>query len=152
MLHIKEIFDDIMLLADILEENGIDAFKIPKGIESEKITAWETQYGIRLPQGYKDFIVLANGFNYSCSQILPLEGVKLIECPEEFKGYYMIGSYIGDGSLILTDKNGDFYYGDHAFGVKKADFLKFLVDDILYYMKDSLKENEIEIPENLNMR
>lgn len=151
MLNIKEIFDDIVLLADILEENGIDSFKFPKGIESGKIADWETRHGVKLPQGYKDFLACANGFHYSGAEILPLERVVLIDQPEEFRDYYAIGSYIGDGSQILCDEDGNFYYGDHAFGVEQSDFAQFLINDIIYYMKDDLKESGIEIPENLNV-
>lgn len=146
MRTIKELFDDIILLADIIEDNGIDTYKIQKGIEYEKIKEWEENNEVRLPEGYKEFIVLANGFSYGSTQILPLEKIDVIDVPEEFKGFYMIGSYIGDGSLILSDKNGNFYYGDHAFGLEHVDFLKFLENDILRYMKDDLKDNNISIP------
>ena len=71
---------------------------------------------------------------------------------EQFPGYYIMGSYMGDGSLILLDKSGDFYYGDHAFGISKVDFSKFLEDDILQYMKEDLMDNDIELPEDLNTK
>ena len=152
MRKVKELFDDIILLANMIEDNGIDTYRIQKGIEEEKIKEWEENNAVKLPVGYKEFIVLANGFSYGTTQILPLERIDVIEVPEEFKGFYMIGSYIGDGSLILSDKIGNFYYGDHAFGLECVDFLKFLEDDILRYMKDDLKDNNISIPENLNTR
>lgn len=147
MHSIKEIFDDIVLLADVLEENAIDALGFPEGIEIEKIKEWEQGNAVKLPQGYKDFIVLANGFNYRGTQILPLERIEQVEVPEKFKGCYMLGSFIGDGFLILSDEQGNFYCGDHVFGVEKEDLYKFLNDNVLDYMIDDLKENDIEIPE-----
>lgn len=152
MHSVKEIFEDMRVLADILEEYAIDTFKFPEGIEIKKIEEWEQRNNMKLPQGYKDFIVLANGFRYGTTKILPLEKVEMVAIPDGFKGYYMIGSYIGDGSLVLSDEKGDFYYGDHAFGIKKVEFSKFLQDDILAYMKDEFKENDLEIPDNLNTR
>ena len=59
--------------------------------------------------------------------------------PEEIKGYYMLGSYIGDGSLLFSDKLGRFYCDDHAFGIKETEFSLFLEEDILYYMKERVK-------------
>lgn len=152
MHSVKEIFEDMRVLADILEEYAIDTVKFPKGIEIEKIEEWEQRNNMKLPQEYKEFIILADGFRYGTTQILPLDKVELVAVPDEFKGYYMLGSYVGDGSLVLSDEHGDFYYGDHAFGIKKAEFSKFLEDDILFYMKDAMKENALEIPDNLKTR
>lgn len=150
MHTVKEIFNDIVTLANILEENDIDTFKFPKECKLEAIAEWEKENNIQLPQGYKEFISLTNGFRYGGTQILPLEKIEMVNEPEEIKGYYMLGSYIGDGSLLLSDKLGRFYCDDHAFGIKETDFSLFLEEDILYYMKDSFKENDIEIPDDLN--
>lgn len=61
MYSIKEMYEDIVTLADVLEENGIDAFRFPKGVEPEMIDAWERDNDSKLPQGYKEFIALVNG-------------------------------------------------------------------------------------------
>ena len=139
MHTVKEIFNDIVTLANILEENDIDTFKFPKECKLEAITEWEKENNIQLPQGYKEFISLTNGFKYGGTQILPLEKIEMVNEPEEIKGYYMLGSYIGDGSLLLSDKFGRFYCDDHAFGIKETEFSLFLEEDILYYMKEREK-------------
>ena len=149
MADIKSKFDYIVLLADTLDENGIDCFKFPKAVSDEQIKEWESTHNAKLPQGYKDFILLANGFDNHGSEIYQLEQViKLNEFPEEFKGYYAIGGYIGDGSLILSDDNGEFYYGDHTFGLEKSTFEDFLDKWIIKEMEESLQDNGVEIPEH----
>lgn len=150
MYSIKEMFDDIVLIANILEENDIDSFKFPKGVSEEDIKNWEKENSVLLPEGYKSFILLANGFRNHGSEVYPLGQITRLDFPDEFKGYYEIGSYIGDGSLILVDNEGNFYYGDHVDGVDKSTFEDFIEKWILDDMKESLEDNDIEMPENLN--
>lgn len=152
MHSVKEIVEDIELLAEMIEDNGIDTVKFHNGLDNSQIEEWERNNDSKLPQGYKDFIVLHNGFRYRFTQLLPLEAIQMVDETEQFPGYYIMGSYIGDGSRILSDKSGDFYYGDHAFGISKVDFSKFLEDDILQYMKEDLMDNDIEIPDDLNTK
>lgn len=146
MSAIKEMFDDIVLLADTLDENGIDNFKFPQGISNEQIREWENANNVILPSLYREFLVLANGFRNHGSEAYSLEKIFKIEIPDEFKGYYAIGEYIGDGSLLLSDDKGNFYYGDHVNGVEQASFEEFLQEWIISDMKDSLADNGIEIP------
>lgn len=152
MFSIQEMYEDIVVLADILEEKDIDTFKFPRGVEPEKIDEWENKNASKLPQGYKDFIVLVNGFRLCGTEVFPLERISVVEVPVEFKGNYCIGTYIGDGSLLLSDERGNFYYGDHAFGIEEAEFSAFVENHILRYMKDAFKDNAIEIPDNINTR
>lgn len=150
MANIKEMYDDIVILADVLEENGIDTFEFPNGISEEEIKAWEERYGIRLPQSYKEFLTLSNGFRKQGEEIFSLDRISKIEIPEMLKGYYAIGSYIGDGSMLLSDDKGNFYYGDHVSGVESATFEEFVEHWIIDGMKEDLKDNGFEIPANLN--
>lgn len=150
MYSIKEIFDDIVLIADTLEENDIDNFKFPQGIGKEEINNWENENSVLLPEGYKSFLLLANGFRNHGSEVYSLDQTTRLDFPDDYKGYYEIGSYIGDGSRILTDNKGNFYYGDHVKGLDKSTFEEFVEKWILDDMKESLKDNGIEIPENLN--
>lgn len=152
MHSIKEIVEDIELLAEMIEDNGIDTIKFNNGVDNSLLEEWERNNDSKLPQGYKEFIVLHNGFRYRFTQLLPLEAIQMADETEQFPGYYIMGSYIGDGSLILSDKSGDFYYGDYAFGISKVDFSKFLEDDILQYMKEDLMDNDVELPEDLNTK
>lgn len=75
-----------------------------------------------------------------------MEQITKLDFPDDFKGYYAVSSYIGDGSLILVDDKGKFYYGDHTDGVEESTFEEFVEEWILGDMKEALKENNIEIP------
>ncbi len=146
MYRVKELFDKIVIIADILEKNDIDNFKFPKGISEESVKNWEKENHAFLPQGYKEFLLLANGFRMHGSEIYPLEQVTRLDFPDEFKGYYAIGSYIGDGSLILADNNGKFYLGDHADGIEESTFEAFVKRWILEGMEEAVEENGIHLP------
>ncbi len=150
MYSVGEMFDDIVLIADLLDENDIDNYKFPKGISEEDIKNWEEENNVLLPDGYKSFLLLTNGFENHGTEIYSLERItQLLDFPEEYKGYYAIGSYIGDGSLILVDNKGGFYLGDHVDGVNKSNFETFVEEWILNDMKDLLKDNDINLPDNL---
>ncbi len=144
-------FDDMVILSDILEENNIDFAKIGKSIGRETILSWENENGVVLPREYKEFLLLSNGFNYG-TIIFPLEQIMLLDDSEEFGEYYWIGDYIGDGSKLLSDKNGVFYYGNHTMGVEMADFKEFLEEYFLRPMYEDLKDNGIDVPDNLNIK
>lgn len=150
MYSVKEMFDDIVLIAGVLEEHDIDNFKFPKGISEEEIKNWEKENSAVLPKGYKSFLLLADGFRNHGSEIYPLGQITRLEVPEEYRGYYAIGSYIGDGSLILADEYGNFYYGDHVYGTDKSTFEEFVEKWILDNMKEALKDNGVKMPENRN--
>lgn len=152
MYSIKELYKDIEVLAGILEENEVDTFRFTAGIGQELIERWECENVSKLPQGYKEFIGLCNGFRYCGTEVFPLERVEVLSVPDEFEGYYCIGTYIGDGSLILSDRNGKCYYGDHAFGIKEVEFETFVQDDMLRHIKEVFVDNNMEIPENIYTR
>lgn len=143
----KSKFDIIYLLAEALEENGIDTFKFPKGIKIEKVNEWELANDATLPKSYKDFLMLVNGFKSESSIVYSLEQVTMLTVPDEFVGYYAIGEYIGDGSLLLTDGKGNFYYGDHVNGIEPSTFEDFIDNWIINCMKDSFIDNGIEMPD-----
>lgn len=144
---LKAKFDIIYLLAEALEENGIDTFKFPKGIKIEKVNEWELANDATLPKSYKDFLMLVNGFKSESSIVYSLEQVTMLTVPDEFVGYYAIGEYIGDGSLLLTDGKGNFYYGDHVNGIEPSTFEDFIDNWIINCMKDSFIDNGIEMPD-----
>ena len=135
------------MLAEALEENGIDTFKFPKGIKIEKVNEWELANDATLPKSYKDFLMLVNGFKSESSIVYSLEQVTMLTVPDEFVGYYAIGEYIGDGSLLLTDGKGNFYYGDHVNGIEPSTFEDFIDNWIINCMKDSFIDNGIEMPD-----
>lgn len=135
---IKELYDEIMRLGDIVEEKGIDFVKSNGPAKKSAIDQWQNENGIKLPDEYKKFIILSNGIKYGMTSILPIEQVKKSE--GQFGGYYVIGDFIGDGSLFLMDDVGEFYTGDHVFGIKKTDFKDFIKTWII----DILQEDSIE--------
>ncbi len=145
-VNMKKKFNRIAVLANALEENDIDNFKFPEPVSQEQIDEWEKSNNAKLPTGYKNFIALANGFRKSGSEIYPLSNITKLDFPDDFKGYYAIGSFIGDGSLILSDAEGNFYYGDHCFGVEKGEFEEFIDKWIIRPMLEHFTDNSIEIP------
>ncbi len=147
MSSLQGYFDDIRKLSELLEENDIDWAKFSKGATLEQIQEWENRNSARLPDEYKEFTAFSDGFRYGSTELFSLEHIKQVSIPEEFRGYYWIGVYIGDGSMLLSDKEGGFYYGDHVYGVKKAEFPKFVEEWILQPMREDLDENGVDIPD-----
>lgn len=74
-------FDDIVIIADTLEEN--DAI---------------------LPEGYKSFLLLTNGYRNHGTEIFALVRITLLDFPDDYRGYFAIGSYIGDESSLPITK------------------------------------------------
>ena len=137
----QAIFNEIMCLGDILDENGIDFVRKKAATNDENIKNIENQLGITLPEDYKKFLLCANGLSYGSSEVHPVEEV----CKYEFDNkYYIIGAFIGDGSLVVSDSEGNVYYYDHEFGVDATTFADFLNEWIIRLQKDDLKDNGIE--------
>ncbi len=149
MYNIKELFDDIVIIADTLEENDIDNYKFPKGISHDEINHWEKENDAILPEGYKSFLLLANGFHNHGTEIYSLDRITRLDFPDDYKGYFAIGSYIGDGTFIFTDNKGNFCCGDHINGVHESTFEEFVEKWILEDMKDSLEEHGLKMPKKL---
>lgn len=150
--EIKSRFEYMQLLADILEENDIDNFKFPKPTTYNAIKSKEHELEIQLPEEYKSYIMLSNGFRDEGSEIYPINRVEQFNVPGGwvFNGYYAIGEYIGDGSLILCDSEGKVYYGDHAYNeVEETTFGEFIDEQIIRNMIDSCRDNNVEIPERV---
>lgn len=137
----QAIFDKIIRLGDILDENGIDFVRKKAATDEENIKNIENQLGIILPEDYKKFLLCANGLSYGSSEVHPVEEV----CKFEFDDkYFIIGAFIGDGSLVVSDSKGNVYYYDHEFGVEATTFADFLNEWIIRLQKDDLKDNGVE--------
>ncbi len=137
----QAIFNEIIRLGDILDENGIDFVRKKAATNEENIKNIENQLGIILPVDYKKFLLYANGLSYGSSEVHPLEKV----CKYEFENqYYIIGAFIGDGTLVVSDSEGNVYYYDHEFGVEATTFADFLNEWFIRLQKDDLKDNGIE--------
>ncbi len=140
---LQDIFDEIIRMSDVLEENSIDFIKCKSGVSEETINEVENAFLINLPEDYKNILLLSNGLSYQGTEIHPIELVRKVEIPNELEWnqYYIIGSYIGDGSLILADSKGGVYYGDHVNGIEKTTFMEFLNTWLIDSLKDDLAEN-----------
>ena len=100
----QAVFNEIIRLGDILDENGIDFVRKKAATNDENIKNIENQLGITLPDDYKKFLLYANGLSYGSSEVHPVEEV----CKYEFDNkYYIIGAFIGDGSLVVSDSEGN---------------------------------------------
>lgn len=138
-----DIFKQICIYRDRIEELEIDWYELFKPASREKLDKWEEEHQASLPEGYKNFLLLSNGFDMkTTAEIYPIEQVTVLSIPD-YEGYYAIGAYIGDGSMLLTDGKGKFYKGDYAFGIEESIFENFLETWVL----DNLKDVDGEIPE-----
>ena len=138
----QAVFNEIIRLGDILDENGIDFVRKKAATNDENIKNIENQLGITLPEDYKKFLLCANGLSYGSSEVHSVEEV----CKFEFDNqYYIIGTFIGDGSLVVSDSEGNVYYYDHEFGVEATTFADCLDKWIIRLQKNDLKDNGIEI-------
>jgi len=101
---------------------------------SEQIENWERIHNAVLPKEYKEFLLLSNGLVsyifggelFSLDDIIPCPVEAIEEYSEESTDYFIIGNYIGDGSMLLCDRNGNFYELDHCFGLEENNLLSFL--------------------------
>lgn len=124
-----------------IEELNIDCYKIFSPTTKEAIIEWETKNNVKLPEGYKNWLLLSNGLDVNHNgEIAGLEEIFKLEIPE-YEGYYKIGSYIGDGSMLVIDKDGKFYKDDHCFGMEESSFEDFLENWIIEHLRDELLDN-----------
>lgn len=87
-----------------------------------------------LSKEYKEFLLLSDGLVssafggelFSLKDIIPCPYEEIEAYSHEKNEYFIIGNYIGDGSLLMCDRNGSFYEFDHCFGIEKSDLLRFL--------------------------
>lgn len=133
----KPLYDEIIQLGDMVEEKGIDFVKSKAPIELEEIELWEKSNDCQLPREYKELLLLTDGIKYSMTSLNSLSQIK--KDVLEFKGYYVIGDYIGDGSLLLCDDKGNIYAGEHEKGVKKVDFKEFINEWLIDMIKEDLQ-------------
>lgn len=133
-----EKFDKISEYCQKLEEACYDSYKLFKPVSNADIENWERDHEVNLPEGYKSWLLLSNGFEMNTTaDFLPLEFI--CKCPDpEYKDYYIIGHYIGDGSMLVTDKNGIFYQLDHSSGLRETLFEKFLDNWVIRWLEENM--------------
>lgn len=137
------LFDTFQQIKDYLkksEELEIDCYDdIAPPLSCEEIEEWERKNNVKLPEGYKNWLLLANGLNAKwCGVISSIEEIKELDIPG-YEGYYRIGGRTA--GMLLIDKNGNCYEDDEDFGRERIEFEKFLEDYVIYYLKDQIAAN-----------
>lgn len=137
----QEMYDKMCDYCKQLTDANYDTYKTnfsPKTLE--EIQAWEEENQVTLPKGYKDWLMLSNGTDeIQGTHLLALE--QICRCPfPEYEDYYILGSYIGDGSNVVTDKKGVFYELDHVDGLTEVAFETFVDRWILETLENCMAE------------
>lgn len=127
-----------------LEEAAFDSYKLYSPASEEDICRWESDNGTALPLELKSWYMLSNGFDMnSTADILPLSSIR--EYPfgdlEELDKCFIVGHYIGDGSMLVIDGCGNFYEFDHGYNkLYKMSFREFLVKWVIDNLEDNMYE------------
>lgn len=133
-----DIYEEIKACMIRSEELNIDTYEIREPATVDMIDEWEKKNKVKLPEGYRNLLLLTNGLNAKwCGAIRSINGIKKLEIPG-YEGYYQIGGFVSRN--ILIDKNGIVYDDDEDFGMEVIEFEKILTDDILYMLKDQLRD------------
>ncbi|MDE6727834.1 MAG: SMI1/KNR4 family protein [Oscillospiraceae bacterium] len=135
-------FEQIKWYCKAIDDADYACYKLYPPANAEDIAKWEADNSARLPEGFKSWLLLSNGFEMSsAADLLPLENICAYPF-EDHRGLYIVGHYIGDGSMLVSDKDGRFFELDHAFGLKEMTFEQFLDDWIMCCLKDNMLEIE----------
>ena len=142
MSSLTEKFEQIKGYCEVIEDADYASYRLYSPANAEDTAKWEADNSAKLPEGYKDWLLLSNGFEMgSAADILPLENVCAYPF-EDHRGMFIIGHYIGDGSMLVCGKDGRFFELDHAFGLKEMTFERFLDDWVIDNLEDDLYEIE----------
>lgn len=143
-MDIHEMFKKISEYCTTLEQYGY-YYSLSEPVAESEIEAVEKKYNIKLPEEHRQFLMLANGMEMGTSvSIFPVGKIEPYDYGE-YKDYFVIGQYIGDGSMLLTDGKGGFFQEDHAFGLKEKSFSEFLNKWIIYNLEDDLKDAGVQV-------
>lgn len=125
-----------------LEEASYDSYKLYSPADEEDICRWEQDNGITLPQELKCWYMLSNGFDMnSTADILPFESIRRYthDDVEGIDVCFIVGHYIGDGSMLVIDDCGNFYEFDHGYyKLYKMSFREFLVKWVIDNLEDNM--------------
>ena len=119
----------------------------PPAAEAE-ITAWEQETGIRMDEDLRNWFLLANGFEFrTTASLYAIGAFGSVSDWTEYQDAVscVVGSYIGDGSLLVLDREGHFCKLDHAFGLEPCSFKTFLTDWVLMYLEEDLGEAGFDV-------
>lgn len=139
-----EKFQLISQYCEKLEEDGYDSYKLFAPVSIVDVENWENENQITLPEGLKNWYLLSNGFDMGCTvDILPLTSI--VKCPfndiEDLEEGFTVGHYIGDGSMLVIDRTGNFYEFDHGYNkCYQTSFEKFVDKWIVDNLEDCMAD------------
>lgn len=131
-------YKQIIEYCEKIEDLGINTYKMYPATTQEKIDEWEYRNSAKLPEGYKNWLLLSNGFEFSSTEIYSIERICEYDYSDH-EGCFIIGLYIGDGSMLLTDREGNFYEHDHGFHKEtRMLFEDFLQEWVIPQLKEEI--------------
>lgn len=137
-----ELYSQIREYCEKLEAAAYDCYKLYSPASAEDICSWERDNGISLPEELKSWYMLSNGFDMnSTADILPISSIReyTFDDIEELDRCFIVGHYIGDGSMLIIDGCGNFYEFDHAYcRLYKLSFRDFLVKWVIDRLEDNM--------------
>lgn len=140
-----EQYRKVVSYCEQLDDAGYDSYKVFPPVSEEDILRWEQDNGFRLPEGLRNWYLLSNGYDMSSTaDILPLSSITKFPHLEELETCYIVGHYIGDGSMLVIDDQGSFYEFDHGYyKLYPMAFEDFLEKWILDHLEDCMYEAEL---------
>lgn len=139
-----ELFSKIKEYCVKLEEAAYDSYKLYSPASEEDLCRWENDNRVVLPKELKSWYMLSNGFDMnSTADILPFSLIKNYCCEgfDELDKCFIVGHYIGDGSMLVIDGCGNFYEFDHGYHkLYKMSFKAFLEKWVIERLEDGMYE------------
>ena len=141
---LNEQFKLISEYCEKLEEADYDSYKIYSPVSEDDILKWQEENNITLPENLKNWYLLSNGFDMGTTvDILPLTAICKypFDDIDELEEAFIVGHYIGDGSVLVIDKNGNFYEFDHGYSkLYPTPFEKFIKKWIIDNLEDCMAD------------
>ncbi|MBQ8568584.1 MAG: SMI1/KNR4 family protein [Oscillospiraceae bacterium] len=134
---VREKFIKIRKMCDRLEEAGVDQYGFYPPVTEADIHRWEEKNNAKLPDGLKEWYLCSDGADITSFQLYPLNRLSADTVIGGYRGYYPVGSYIGDGAMLVADKEGNLYTADHG-DINKSDFSGFLDWYLIDFLADEL--------------
>lgn len=119
---------------------------LPPPASEEEVAAWEAENGISLPEGYRDWLLLANGGEFANKFILPLRSLRKAY-PSETIGdteyIYLAGLTGCFDYLMLNASTGEYAVFTEEFELEEAaDFETEVLLDAFEYFDEHEEEDE----------
>jgi AAA+ ATPase superfamily predicted ATPase len=135
--------DELQELCQRMEDMKINESRFDPPATEEEILGWESNYGITIPESYKEWLRFSNGaqiFGFT-AQFYSIKGIVVEEkyLPEDL---VMIGDMIGDGELICFSKETGKIFS--LFEGKREDYGSFkeVLIEVIRIGKGQLGEDE----------